>query len=315
MAAHPSEMSRSVYITGVSGFIGLHTAKMFADDNFAVIGIDQRPLEPSDLCKHGISHFVKTSCVLESLNQIASEHGRPSVIVHCAGSASVQMSFEDPRADFMSNVMTTVDVLEYARVNQTVRVVVPSSAAVYGAVSTIPLDEEGAVRPVSPYGVHKLLAEQLCRSYGASFGVAAACVRLFSVYGAGLRKQLLWDACNKADAHNFKFFGTGDEVRDWLHVVDAARLLRLAAGWASPQCPIVNGGTGIGISIREILSRIGKHWQPSLVPIFSGQERRGDPQRYIADTRLGARLGFTATINLDEALLEYVEWFKKERGL
>ena len=307
-------MSRSVYITGVSGFIGLHTARVFADEQYAVIGIDQRPLEPSNRVKYGISHFVKTSCALDSLNTIASEHGRPSVIVHCAGSASVPMSFDDPRADFLSNVLTTVDVLEYARANGNVRVVIPSSAAVYGAVSTIPLDEHGAIQPVSPYGVHKLLAEQLCRSYGTSFGVPTACVRLFSVYGAGLRKQLLWDACNKADAHNFTFFGTGEEVRDWLHVTDAARLLRLAAEWASPQCPIVNGGTGVGVSIREILSRIGHHWRPALVPVFSGQERRGDPQRYIADTRLGARLGFIATMNLDAALLEYVEWFKKERG-
>jgi UDP-glucose 4-epimerase len=307
-------MSSSAYITGVSGFIGLHTARVFAGENYTVIGIDQRPLDPSDRSKYGISQFVQTSCALESLNKIASEHGRPSVIVHCAGSASVQMSFDDPRADFVSNVMTTADVLEYARANQNVRVVVPSSAAVYGAVSTIPLDEQGAVRPVSPYGVHKLLAEQLCRSYGASFGVRVACVRLFSVFGAGLRKQLLWDACNKADAHNFTFFGTGDEVRDWLHVVDAARLLHLAAEWASPQCPIVNGGTGIGTSIREILLRIGQRWHPPLVPMFSGQERRGDPQQYIADTKLGVRLGFTATINLDDALLEYVEWFRKERG-
>src|SRR6185312_5873943 len=115
--------------------------------------------------------------------------------------------------------------------------VVPSSAAVYGAVRQIPINESGPRNPISPYGVHKKIAEDLCYSYARHFGARIALVRFFSVYGAGLRKQLLWDACNKLVVGDGRFGGHGNEVRDWLHIEDAARLLIAAAQHAAPTCP------------------------------------------------------------------------------
>lgn len=308
-------MKSSVYVTGATGFIGAHTAGTCASSGYQVIGIDQVPPRGNGRGSYGIAQFVESPCTLGALEETAKRHGVPIAVVHCAGSASVPVSFQDPRADFLANVSTMLDVLEFARRHETVRVVVPSSVAVYGAVSDIPLREGALPRPVSPYGVHKYLSEQLCRSYAANFGVPVVCIRLFSVYGAGLRKQLLWDACNKATSGKFQFFGTGDELRDWLHVSDAARLLRMAVDWASPECPIMNGGTGTGTSIRDILTHLGSLWEPLLFPDFSGQERRGDPFHYVADVERISRLGFRPEVNMHEALAEYVAWFRKERGL
>ncbi len=100
------------------------------------------------------------------------------------------------------------------------------------------------------------LAEELCFSYARHHGVRIAVIRLFSLYGVELRKQLLWDACAKVLSAENQFFGTGDEVRDWLHIDDAVSLFMKAGEAASIDCPVLNGGTGVGVSVREVLSVI-----------------------------------------------------------
>ena len=80
------------------------------------------------------------------------------------------------------------------------------------------------------------------------------------MYGCGLRKQLLWDACGKFAKKEDVFMGTGDEVRDWLHVEDAAELLLAAASHASAECPTVNGDCAEGVSVREFLNILATAW-------------------------------------------------------
>ena len=129
----------------------------------------------------------------------------------------------DPFADFQRTVGSTAALLEYIRVDcPGAALVYPSSAAVYGHAVQLPMQEDGPLRPVSPYGVHKKFAEDLIRSHCVMFGLRASIVRLFSIYGEGFRKQLLWDACRKLLAGEREFFGIGDETRDWLHVDDAS---------------------------------------------------------------------------------------------
>src|SRR6202012_4896575 len=105
--------------------------------------------------------------------------------------------------------------------------IVASSAAVYGAQHAGPIAEQDALVPMSPYGQHKLMMEQLCRSYAMTFGIRSTVVRLFSVYGASLRKQLLWDVCSRLHRgeRSLMLGGTGREIRDWIHVRDVVRLL------------------------------------------------------------------------------------------
>ena len=134
------------------------------------------------------------------------------------------------------------------------RVVLLSSAAVYGAARIVPTPETEPAAPSSPYGEHKRACEELCRASG----LATIALRLFSVYGPGLRRQLLWDACCKAREGALEFAGTGDEERDWLHVDDAVALVLVAAEHASPAMPIVNGGTGIGTRVRDVVTVIAR---------------------------------------------------------
>jgi len=236
----------------------------------------------------------------------------PTSIIHCAGSGSVSYSIEDPLGDFERTVTTTAHVLEYIRTSApTCRVVYPSSASVYGAAEIIPIKESARTEPISQYGVHKLMAEYMIGSYARQFGVASSIVRLFSVYGCGLRKQLLWDACHKLAANDLTFMGTGDEVRDWLHVEDAAELMHSAVEHASPECPTVNGGSGEGATVREVVSLLADRLLSETSRLsFCGTKRSGDPQRYIADIESSISWRWRPRHRWKDGVSEYAIWWK-----
>jgi UDP-glucose 4-epimerase len=156
------------------------------------------------------------------------------------------------------------------------------------------------------------MAEQMVVSYSRQFGISSAIVRLFSVYGCGLRKQLLWDACRKFAGDEYVFMGTGDEVRDWLHVDDAAELLLAAAEHASVECPTVNGGSGVGVTVRQVLLHLGSCLSDSSpAPVFSGTKRTGDPSRYVADIEASLSWGWLPKTNWELGVSEYARWWKE----
>lgn len=303
-------MTAAIWVTGASGFIGSWTLRALARKGIPVLGLDLLP-SPAREDLSGMLPSVVVPCELAELTATAEQHGIPAAVIHCAGSGSVPFSFDDPRADFLANVTTTVEVLEFSRrQGGAVSVVLPSSAAVYGTAQNAPQKESGATGPISPYGEHKLLAEALCRLYGRHFGVPSTVIRFFSVYGPGLRKQLLWDACRKVRSGDFSFSGNGEERRDFLHVTDAAELLHLAVQKATPDCPVANGGTGMGTPIRDVLTAIGDRWDPPRSPSFTGVARKGDPTHYCAEISMIRGWGFRPRRELDEAIEEYVAWFR-----
>lgn len=305
-------MARRAFVTGAGGFLGQHTAAALAKAGWEVIGIgpggEGKNAQP---CVCGISHWEKCRVNLYTLAHLVSAVGTPDAVLHCAGSGSVPFSLSHPREDFVANVVTTLDIVEFCRqYAPQAHLVFPSSAAVYGNAGPEPLAEDGPRHPVSPYGVHKAMAEDLCHSYAVNYGICISVIRFFSLYGPGLRKQLLWDACGKARDNAFSFWGSGAEVRDWLHIHDAARLMVEAIDLARPDCLVVNGGTGVGIPIRRIVQVIGNAWTPRRVPAFSGEKRVGDPTCYVADCSRLSSLGFLPRISLDEGIAHYVSWFK-----
>lgn len=302
-------MQNQVLVTGANGFIGRHVARLFSRNGYLVLGIGHGDWSSEEWRQWGLSAWFSVDVNLENLEQCA---GAPSTIVHCAGGSSVAFSINDPIADFERTVVTTAHVLEFIRKSGiSCRVVYPSSASVYGNVKSLPIREECRPDPISQYGVHKLMAEQMISSYSRQFGVSAAIVRLFSVYGCGLQKQLLWDACSKFAKGNAVFMGTGNEVRDWLHVDDAAELILAAAGRASADCPTVNGGSGHGVSVREVLDHLAICLsEGTKVATFSGAQRAGDPTRYVADVARSGSWGWTPKHDWKQGMAEYVMWWK-----
>ena len=294
-------------VTGAYGFVGRHVARAAAARGYVVRGMGHGAWGRDEWRRWGIEEWHACDVNLETLNTYG---GEPDLIAHCAGSGSVAYSITHPYQDFQRTVATTRDVLEFARLNHPgARLVMPSSAGVYGVAERMPIRVQDPLNPASPYGLHKKMAEELCQSYGRHFGLKVAVVRLFSVYGIGIRKQLLWDACTKLRAGELGFAGTGGETRDWLHVDDAAELLLAAADHASASCPVVNGGSGRAVPIREVVDAIAADMGTDTAPRFSGQARPGDPTHYQADTTEALALGWAPRRAWREELRAYVAWF------
>jgi UDP-glucose 4-epimerase len=301
-------MRRIAVVTGAHGFLGRHAARRLAEEGWFVAGIGHGAWTVSEASQWGVSAWHQADVTTEALSNLALE---PELILHCAGSGSVAFSMTHPYQDFQRTVCTTGAVLEYARLRAPgACVVLPSSGAVYGATDGAPIDEGHPLNPVSPYGLHKRMAEELCGSFGRYHQIRSAIVRFFSVYGPELRKQVLWDAARLIARNGNGFFGTGDERRDMIHVNDAVSLLLVAPGQASTACPVVNGGTGVATSIRDLLTELFRAFGRADEPVFSEQGRCGDPPDYVASVELARSWGWGATIPWREGVREYAHWFR-----
>ena len=146
-------------------------------------------------------------------------------------------------------------------------------------------------------------------SYARNYGLNAVIVRLFSIYGNTLKKQLLWDACNKLSSGCGEFFGTGKEIRDWLHIDDVVNLLQVCANHASTAVPVVNGGSGVGVSTEDVLRRLVKLLGVDIVVDFTGRVREGDPSVLVANVATAKSYGWRPAVDLNDGLSDYVEWF------
>ncbi len=233
--------------------------------------------------------------------------------MHCAGDSSVGASFDDSESGIARNVNAMRAVLDFAHEQaRPPRVVVLSSAAVYGAASRLPIAEDAATRPVSPYGVGKVAVEQLCREYGYAHQIPIVLLRLFSIYGEGQRKLLFWDACVKFAGGKSEFGGTGQERRDWLHIDDAVELIVHASQHASPGVPILNGGSGRSLTVADALGRLRAAWRGQVPALrFTGVAREGDPPGYEADIRRAAAGGWHPRISFEDGIVAYAAWAQK----
>lgn len=303
---------KSAIVTGAYGAIGRQVSRTLADEGWHVTGVGHGQWSDASVREWGLQTWHEGSISIDTLTRLAV---RADLIVHCAGSSAVGASLTEPYKDFERTVGSTAAVLEFIRLNCPDAVLVyPSSAAVYGLADQLPITENSVLQPASPYGVHKRCAEDLIAGYARLFRIRSAIVRLFSIYGEHFRKQLLWDACNRICNGDTVFFGTGFETRDFLHVSDAARLIAIAATYASATCPVVNGGGGMATSVRHVLNRLFELLGQNGKPEFAGTQRAGDPRDYQADITAAAQWGWSPTVSLDDGLRRYVSWYKREGG-
>jgi UDP-glucose 4-epimerase len=298
-------MTGLAMVTGAAGFIGAYVVRQLLDEGYAVIGIGHPGSTP--FCAPGYT-WHEAEVDESSLRALGCV---PDMVIHCAGSASVARSIESPEEERRRTIGSAAAVLDFAAaLAPKAKLVLISSAAVYGHVESQPIAESEPLVPVSPYGEYKRQAEELWRAHSAFHKLQGVIVRLFSVYGEGLRKQLLWDACRKLSAGNREFGGTGDESRDWLHAADAARLLVLAARHANQACPVVNGGTGQAIPVREVLAELSNALELTGAPHFNGVARPGDPVRYLADVSRAQAWRWEPEIEWRQGIRRYARWFR-----
>jgi UDP-glucose 4-epimerase len=307
----------SIWITGAHGFIGKHLARTLASTGHNVSGLGHGIWPEKQAAAWGVTHWINGDIFSGNLQLLQQLAGTPDVVYHLAGGSSVGVAIANPREDFFRTVGTTIELLEWLRLNApAARLVAVSSAAVYGSGHLRGICEDQVREPFSPYGYHKLIMEQLCQSYSTSYGTRVVVARLFSVYGSFLQKQLLWDLCTKlaSGVSTLELGGSGEELRDWTDVRDVARALSLVKELASDYAPIINVGTGRATSVREVASIVIDSWPTVANIMFSGKSRTGDPFSLVADGSRLRALGFEWEVPLETGICDYVAWYLRESG-
>jgi UDP-glucose 4-epimerase len=300
-----------VLVLGGLGFVGRHVCKHLSNQGVEVYSLGHGTIPDIELKSYGIMHWAEARITENSLAE-NFQGINFNAVIHCAGSGAVSLSFSHPIDDFHRSVTSVFASLDFVRKTQpkNTRFVLASSAAVYGNHNVV-LSENARTEPVSPYGIHKRMAEMICAEYNQFFGVSASIVRLFSVYGTTLKKQLLWDAANKFKLGKSNFFGTGEEMRDWIHVTDAAALLVDAALKKQSTFEIYNGGN-VHASTKNVLTQLASALGSELDLMFNGEKHIGNPSCLICSHQKACdMLGWKPQKTLETGLLEYARWFKE----
>lgn len=308
-------MQKTILITGGFGFLGRTVAKTFKQLGYRVVGIGHGGWTLQDALQLGFDIWVDADVSLSSLMTLQEPF---DLILHCAGNGSVGYSLTNPLQDFNKTVHGTVELLEYMRLTKsTALLIYPSSAGVYGAKENVPIKETDELKPISPYGYHKKIAEDLLASYSRTYGTRVAIIRYFSIYGPGLTKQLLWDASVKLRTSLDRvamFWGTGEETRDWISSEDAAALV-LAVSNTTDRFSVLNGASGVRVTVRETLELLQCALGVDTQIVFNGTVREGDPRFYHADVSQALALGWKPFTQLPEGIGNYVRWLAANQEL
>ncbi len=303
-------------ITGAAGFIGSHLTKSLLDRGAQVTGLDcftdyyAREIKESNLAVNaGRQGFRFIEGSIQHTDLPALLEGKTHVF-HLAAQAGVRKSWgRDFRIYTDNNVDASQRLLEACVGRPLERFVYASSSSVYGDNVSIPMREDALPQPVSPYGVTKLAAEQLCHLYVVNHGVPATSVRYFTVYGPRQRPDMAFNRFIRAALTDqpITLYGDGEQTRDFTFVSDAVAAT-IAAGTRGVPARAYNIGGGSRVSINHVLDIIGRLAGKPLT-VRREASAKGDMRDTFADTTLArADLGFAPRVSLEEGLEAEYRW-------
>ncbi len=308
-------------VTGGAGFIGSHIARTLLQQGVAVRVLDNFSSGRREnlVCAGEKDNPAKLEVLEGDLRDAAkvSEAVRGiDVVFHEAAFVSVPESMEWPDECLDVNVNGSLVLLEAARKAGVRRVVIASSAAVYGDAKDLPLREETPLRPLSPYAVSKQVDELYGGLYSRSFGLEVAVLRYFNVYGPRQNPNSAYAAVvpifirRLLDGAAVTIFGDGRQTRDLIYVGDVVRANLLAAQHPAAAGEVFNICTGNATSILELAKVLSGLFPGAPRPEF-GAVRPGDIHASVGrPTRAESVLGFRAETVLADGLKATVEWMR-----
>jgi len=304
-------------ITGGAGFVGSHLSEHLLAQGADVTALDcftdyyPRAIKEANVAGLvGRPNYRLVETAIKDADLTALLDGVTHVF-HLAAQAGVRKSWgADFRIYTELNIDATQILLEACVGRPIERVVYASSSSVYGDLVAMPMREDALPQPVSPYGVSKLSAEQLCYLYHSNFGVPTVALRYFTVYGPRQRPDMGFNRFFSAvlAGRPVVQYGDGLQTRDFTFVADAARATATAGTRGVPG-RVYNIGGGSRVTLLDVFDLIGKvTGRPLLVDKQPPQ--KGDMRDTYADTTLArADLGFAPTVTLEQGLTAMFQWF------
>jgi len=300
-------------VTGGAGFIGSNLALALLERGDSVVILD----DLSSGCAANLpaaAQFIRgdirdSRCVRDAMDGVGC-------VFHLAASVGNKRSIDHPVRDAEINILGTLQVLEAARAAGIGKIVVSSSAAIFGELKTLPIREDHPVEPDSPYGASKLCAEKQALAFGKLHGIETVCLRYFNVYGPHQRFDAYGNVIpifvfQALREEPLTIFGDGEQTRDFLHVGDVVQANMKAADTLGVHGPF-NIGSGMRISINALVDRL-RATMGTLPPVRYSPTRPGDVRDSLADiTAARAAFGFQPQIGLTAGLAEYVAWARQE---
>jgi nucleoside-diphosphate-sugar epimerase len=304
-------------VTGVAGFIGSTLAERLIDQGADVVGIDcftdyyPRAIKERNLAGLRTKPAFRFVEARIQDADLAALLGDRSHVFHLAAQAGVRKSWGKDFAVYtVNNIEATQVLLEAACAPRSLeKFVYASSSSVYGDNVAIPMREDALPQPVSPYGVSKLAAEQLCYLYFANHHVPTVSLRYFTVYGPRQRPDMGFHRFLRATLRGepITLYGDGEQTRDFTFVHDAVSATIAAATRGVPG-RVYNIGGGSRVTVNQVLEMIGRvSGRAPRITVDSAQ--KGDMRHTYADTSLArADLGFAPSVTLEQGLAAEYKW-------
>jgi UDP-glucose 4-epimerase len=266
------------------------------------------------LRRHSGFQFVESSIADADLGRLLS--GRTHIF-HLAAQAGVRKSWGRDFSAYTTNNIEATQLLLEALVGSGIeRVVYASSSSVYGDTAAIPMREDALPQPVSPYGVTKLSAEQLCHLYFVNHSIPTVSLRYFTVYGPRQRPDMGFHRFLTAALRDkpITVFGDGEQTRDFTFVTDAVAAT-VAAATRGTAGRVYNVGGGSRVSVNEVLEMIGRVTGKRLQLVVDPVQK-GDMRHTYADTSLArAELGYRPGVGLEQGLAAELRWLSEVLAL
>ena len=313
----------TVVITGVAGFIGSHLAEKLLQKNFKVIGIDSfTNYYSKKIKKHNLKECLKNknfSLIIKDLIEIdllpifrKSQH-----LFHLAAQPGVRSSWGPQFENYVKeNILVTQRILEYAKAaNSFKKIIMASSSSVYGEQEGKMNEENTITKPVSPYGVTKLAAENLCRIYAENFNLPITMLRYFTVYGPRQRPDMAFMRfiIKSILKQPITIYGNGNQKRNFTYIDDVIDATISSMDVVNPG-EIINIGGEVVISINKIISVLKKI--SDFEPIILNEPfPKGDVLRTEADISKAKRLiKFKPKTSLYDGLFFQYTYAKKNKN-